>query len=79
MRDKLAWLDGLLAGKEFIVGRPFTIADIILYVALDFGATVGQAPESGLRNLHSWLARVGARPSAERSLHPAAAGFGMRA
>ena len=78
VRDKLAWLDGLLAGKQFVVGPRFTIADIILYVAIDFGATVGQVPDPGLRNLGSWFARVGARPSAERSLHPAAAGIGMR-
>jgi glutathione S-transferase len=78
VRDKLAWLDGLLAGKQFIVGPRFTIADIILYVGLDFGQTVGQVPDAGLRNLGGWLVRVGARPSAERSLHPGAAGLGMR-
>lgn len=78
VRDKLAWLDGLLAGKQFVVGPRFTIADIILYVALDFGASVGQTPDPGLRNLGGWLARVGARPSAEQSLHAAAAGLGMR-
>src|SRR2546427_12199054 len=78
VRDKLAWLDGLLAGKQFVVGPRFTIADIILYVALDFGASVGQTPDPGLRNLGGWLARVAARPSAEQSLHPAAAGLGMR-
>src|SRR6266478_5228575 len=32
VRDKLAWLDGLLAGKQCVVGPRFTIADIILYV-----------------------------------------------
>ena len=31
------WLDGLLAGQQFIAGDRFTIADIILYCALDFG------------------------------------------
>jgi glutathione S-transferase len=78
VRDKLAWLDGLLPGRQYVVGSRFAIADIILYVALDFGATVGQVPAPALRNLGSWLARVGARPSVERSLHPAAAGLGMR-
>ncbi len=78
VRDKLAWLDGLLAGKQFVVGPRFTIADIILYVGVDFGATVGQPPDPSLRHLTGWLARVGTRPSAERSLHPAAAGLAMR-
>ena len=41
-RDNLAWLDKLLAGKTWIVGDRFTVADIILYCALDFGRGVGQ-------------------------------------
>jgi glutathione S-transferase len=78
VRDKLAWLDGLVAGKRFIAGDRFTIADMILYVALDFGGTVGQPLDPGLRNLQAWMARVAERPSAAASLHPAAAGIGMR-
>ena len=40
-RDNLQWLDGLLAGRQWIAGDRFTIADIILYCALDFGAERG--------------------------------------
>lgn len=78
VRDKLAWLDGLMAGKRFIVGDRFTIADIILYVALDFGAGVGQPMDGGLRNLGGWFERVASRSSATASLHPAAAAAGFR-
>jgi glutathione S-transferase len=78
VRDKAAWLDGLLAKKKFIAGDRFTIADIILYCALDFGGTVGQPLDPGLKNLNAWMARVAERPSAAASLHPAAAGMGMR-
>ncbi len=39
---RLKWLDGLIEGREFIVPNRFTIADIILYGALDFGPGVGQ-------------------------------------
>jgi glutathione S-transferase len=77
-RDKLAWLDGLIAGRPFIVGDRFTIADIILFVALDFGRTVGQPLDPGLKNLNTWMARVAERPSAAASLHPAAEATGMR-
>src|ERR1700674_952390 len=38
VQDKLKWLDGLMGGKPFVAGSRFTIADIILYCALDFGA-----------------------------------------
>ena len=78
VRDKLAWLDGLMAGKSFVAGGRFTIADIMLYVALDFGGTVGQPLDPELANLRAWIGRIGARPSAEASLHPAAGAIGMR-
>jgi glutathione S-transferase len=78
VRDKLVWLDGLMAGKSFVAGQRFTIADIILYCALDFGATVGQATNPALGNLAAWMTRVAARPSANASLHESAPAMGMR-
>ena len=78
VRDKLEWLDKLLAGKQFIAGDRFTIADVILYCALDFGGSVGQPTDPKLPNLNAWLARVASRPSAEGSLHPMANAIGMR-
>ena len=78
VRDKLAWLDGLMAGKQFIAGARFTVADIILYAALDFGGTVGQGLDPSLRNLTAWFNRVAARPSATASLHDLAPAMGMR-
>jgi glutathione S-transferase len=65
VKDKLAWLDGLLAGKQFLAGDRFTLADVILYSALDFGRTVGQPFDTGLANLAAWFDRVAARPSAQ--------------
>ena len=78
VRDKLAWLDGLMAGKQFVAGNRFTIADIILYCAVDFGSTVNQGLDPALKNLNAWLARVAARPSASASLHELAPTMGMR-
>jgi glutathione S-transferase len=76
-RDNLAWLDALLAGKPFIAGDRFTIADIILYCALDFGASVGQPLDPALTNLVAWRAQVASRPSAAGSLHALSAATGM--
>jgi glutathione S-transferase len=70
-RDNLAWLDKLLAGKQYVAGDRFTIADIILYCALDFGRTVGQPIDEANKNLAAWFARVETRPSARGSVHPA--------
>lgn len=66
-REKLEWLDVLMDGKLFIVGSRFTLADILLFAFLDFGATVGQTLEPKLKNLNNWFARVAARPSATAS------------
>ena len=72
VQDRLKWLDRLLEGKDYIAGKRFTIADIILYCALDFGAGVGQKIDPSLKNVNAWFKRVDARPSAKASLHPAA-------
>jgi glutathione S-transferase len=63
-REKLAWLDGMMKGNEFICGSRFTLADIFLYAFLDFGSTVGQGIDPKLDWVNAWFARVGARPSA---------------
>ena len=76
-QDGLAWLDPLLAERVWIVGDRFTIADIVLFAATDFGRGIGQAIPAGLANVTAWFTRVGARPSAERSLHPQAEAVGM--
>ena len=76
VRDNLAWLDPLMTGKQWIAGARFTIADIILYCAVDFGRGVGQPLSAELSNVSVWFERVGARPSAAGSLHPLAATIG---
>jgi len=78
-RESLAWLDGQIAGRDWIVPDRFSLADVVLYTFLDFGAGVGQALDPALKNVGAWFARVGARPSAEASLHAAAKAGGMRA
>jgi glutathione S-transferase len=76
--DGLAWLDGLMDGKPFIAGDRFTIADIILYCALDFGGSVGQPLDAKNVKLARWFERVGGRPSAQASLHPQSQAVGLR-
>ena len=78
VQDKLKWLDGLLEGKQYIAGDRFTIADIILFCALDFGGGVGQKIDPSLKNVNAWFKRVDSRPSAKSSLHPASAQNGMK-
>ena len=78
VKARLKWLDGLMAGREYIVPNRLTIADIILYCALDFGAGVGQPIDPSLSNINGWFKRMDARPSAKSSLHPASAQLKMK-
>jgi len=62
-REKLAWLDGLMEGQDFICGNRFTLADILLFAFLEFGGTVGQPLDAKCERLQAWYARIAARPS----------------
>ena len=78
-QDGLKLFDQCLAGRDFLAGARFTLADIVLYSALDFFAVVGQPLDPELKNLTAWFERVSARPSADASIHPNARAAKMRA
>lgn len=63
--DRIQWLDGQMTGREFVCGSRFTLADMLLYCWLDFGAKVGQPLNDANKTIAAWFARVGARPSAK--------------
>ncbi len=61
----IKWLDGEMAGKEFVCGKRFTLADVLLFCFLDFGTQVGQPINTDNTNIAAWYARVKERPSAK--------------
>jgi len=61
---QMRMIDGLIAGRRFIAGERYTIADITAMVALGLGAVVGLTVDPGLANLTRWYGEVSARPSA---------------
>jgi len=63
-RDRILWLDGLMKGRQFICGERFSLADILLFAFLAFGAQVGQPIPDEASWIKAWFARVQARPSA---------------
>jgi glutathione S-transferase len=67
------WLEPQLAGKTYICGDRFSLADIQLFVFADFGAMIGQGIPADLPNLNAWFKRVSERPSAAASVHPSQA------
>ena len=62
-QEKIAWLDGEMEGKDYICGNRFTLADVMLFCFLAFGATVGQAVSEENLNIISWYDRVKERSS----------------
>lgn len=60
--SRLTWVDGELAGKDYLIGDQFTVADGYLFVVTNWAVPVG-LDISGLANLASFRARVGARPA----------------
>ncbi|MBI2742154.1 MAG: glutathione S-transferase [Rhodospirillales bacterium] len=63
-QDKLKWLDGLMGSKPFVGGDKLTMADILLFVMVDFMGTVGQPIPADCKNLTAWYGRMKGRPSA---------------
>jgi len=63
-QDGLRWLDPLIAGRDFLAGDRLTLADILLFAFLDFGASVGQPVDPANVNIARWYERMKARPSA---------------
>ena len=65
-QDGVAWVDANLKGP-WLCGDRFTLADILLFAFLDFGAMVGQPLDPKFAKVGDWFARVKARPSAAAS------------
>ena len=51
--------------RDSICGDRFTLADVMLFAFLEFGAQVGQPLNQENANIMAWWERVQARPSAE--------------
>jgi glutathione S-transferase len=58
-------LDRELAGRRFIAGDAYTVADITALVAMDFARAARVQRPEGLANLARWHEEVSARPSAK--------------
>ena len=62
--EALALLDAQLAGRSYVCGERMTLADIMLFVFLDFATQVKQPFDSGLASIAALYERMKSRPSA---------------
>ena len=67
LTQRLTWLDGELAGKDYLTGSTFTIADAYLFTVSGWAGFVG-VDLSSLSNLLAFRAKVGARPAVQAAL-----------
>lgn len=62
--DAMRWFDAQLAGKQFLAGPSYSIADIALLTTIDFAAFIGVPMPAECDHLHRWHQRVSTRPNA---------------
>jgi glutathione S-transferase len=61
--EGLAWLETNLGDRPFLAGDSLTLADIVLFSFVEFGALVGQGMDPALKRLGAWHRRMAERPS----------------
>jgi glutathione S-transferase len=64
---KLAWVDGQLAGKDYLMGAQFTVADAYLFTVANWSNYV-KLDISGFANLQAHMRRVAARPAVQEAM-----------
>ena len=67
LMGKFKYLDAQLAGRDYLMGKQFTVADGYLFVMLKWADRTG-LDLSGLKNLMAFKARVEARPKVQEAL-----------
>lgn len=67
LNSRLQWVDGELAGKTYLMGDTFTVADGYLFTVAGWGKLVG-VDLSALAHLGAFMARVAARPAVQAAL-----------
>ena len=67
-RARTAWffemLNRQLAGRQFVAGGRYTIADIVALVTVNFAARIHLAMPESCNHLRRWQETISARPSA---------------
>jgi len=67
LANRFEWLDKQLAGKDYLMGKGFTVADAYLYTVLRWTKPM-QMDLSKFPNVVTYMERVGARPNVKDAL-----------
>ncbi len=67
LKDKYAFVDARLEGKDYLMGAQFSIADAYLFTVTNWAAGVG-VDLTGFKNLEAFSARMKARPAVQEAM-----------
>jgi glutathione S-transferase len=67
LTSKMKYLDGQLAGRDFLMGNQFTVADGYLFTLLRW-ADAHKLDLSAMTNLMAYKARIAARPMVQEAM-----------
>ncbi len=65
--ERLKWIDGELAGKQYLMDNDFCVADAYLFTVTNWAKPM-QLDLSPYPNLVAWRERVAARPAVQRAM-----------
>ena len=65
--SRLGWVDQQLAGKQYVTGDTFTVADAYLFVMTTWAKHLG-IDTSSMANLGAYAGRVAARPAVQEAM-----------
>jgi len=67
LAERLKWVDSQLAGKSYLMGDEFSVADAYLFTVTSWTGYVG-IDISALANLNAFMARMKARPAVQEAM-----------
>lgn len=67
LTERFAFVDQALAGRQYLMGDDFTVADGYLFVVTNWTVPM-KLDISANRNLAAWAARIAARPAVQQAM-----------
>ncbi len=67
LAKKFTYLDNILSGRDYLMGKSFTVADAYLFTIMNWRHNL-KVDISAYKNLQAYLERVGARPKVREAM-----------
>lgn len=65
--DRYKYIDGQLEGKDYLLGKDFSVADAYLFTVTNWAQHVG-VDLSGFKNVGAYMKRMAARPAVQQAM-----------